>query len=138
MSAEAAFQSGLLEHFLADAGVATVLGERVFDLPRSGVRYPFLYLGRVESEAADASETSLIELRQPLLIRGRRDDSETIKQALGAIRTALDTAPLMLEPPHTAIHARVVYADLFSTSDSRVMQGLARVRALLQTQGDRP
>ena len=138
MSAEAAFQSGLLDHFLADAGVATVLGERVFDLPRSGVRYPFLYLGRVESEAADASETSLIELRQTLLIRGRRDDSETIKQALGAIRTALDTAPLTLDPPHTAIHARVVYADLFSTSDSRVMQGLVRVRALLQTQGDRP
>ena len=138
MSAEAAFQSGLLDHFLADAGVATVLGERVFDLPRSGVRYPFLYLGRVESEAADASETSLIELRQTLLIRGRRDDAEAIKQALGAIRTALDTASLALEPPHTAIHARVVYADLFSTSDSRVMQGLARMRALLQTQGDRP
>ena len=137
MSAEAAFQSGLLEHLRADAGVVAVLGERVFDLPRSGVRYPFLYLGRVESEAADASETRLIELRQTLLIRGRRDDSETIKQALGAIRAALDT-PLMLDPPHQAIQARVVYADLFSTPDSRVMQGLVRVRALLQTQGDTP
>ena len=42
MSAEAAFQSGLLAHLKADAGVAAVLGERVFDLPRSGVRYPFL------------------------------------------------------------------------------------------------
>ena len=135
MSAEAAFQSGLLAHLKADAGVAAVLGERVFDLPRSGVRYPFLYLGRVESDAADASETSLIELRQTLLIRGRRDDSDAIKQALGVIRKALDT-PLALNPPHTAIHARVVYADLFSTSDSRVMQGLARVRALLQTQGE--
>lgn len=137
MSAEAAFQSGLLEHLRADAGVVAVLGERVFDLPRSGVRYPFLYLGRVESEAANASETRLIELRQTLLIRGRRDDADAIKQALGAIRTALG-APLMLDPPHTAIHARVVYADLFSTPDSRVMQGLVRVRALLQTQGDTP
>lgn len=137
MSAEAAFQSGLLEHLRADAGVAAVLDERVFDLPRSGVRYPFLYLGRVESEGADASETALIELRQTLLIRGRRDDSETITQALGAIRAALDT-PLMLDPPHQAIQARVVYADLFSTPDSRVMQGLVRVRALLQTQGDTP
>ncbi|WP_306017198.1 DUF3168 domain-containing protein [Oceanicaulis sp. MMSF_3324] len=138
MSAEAAFQSGLLAHLKADAGVAAVLGERVFDLPRLGVRYPFLYLGRVESEAADASETRLVELRQTLLIRGRRDDADTIKQALGAIRAALDTALLALEPPHQAIHARVVYADLFSTPDSRVMQGLVRVRALLQTQGDTP
>jgi len=138
MSAEAAFQSGLLEHLRADAGVAAVLGERVFDQPRSGVRYPFLYLGRVESDAADASETRLIELRQTLLIRGRRDDAEAIKQALGAIRMALDTASLTLDPPYAAIHARIVYADLFSTSDSRVVQGLARVRALLQTQGDTP
>ncbi|WP_430431793.1 DUF3168 domain-containing protein [Oceanicaulis sp.] len=132
MSAEAAFQSGLLVHLRADAGVAAVLGERVFDQPRSGVRYPFLYLGRVVSEAADASETALVELRQTLLIRGRRDDAEAIKQALGAIRLALETAPLGLEPPHQAIHARVVYADLFSTTDSRVMQGLVRVRALVQ------
>jgi hypothetical protein len=138
MSAEAAFQSGLLEHLRTDAGVAAILGERVFDQPRSGVRYPFLYLGRVESDAADASETSLIELRQTLLIRGRRDDVEAIKKALGAIRAALETAPLLLDPPHTAIHALVVYADLFSTSDSRAMQGLVRVRALLQTQGDTP
>ena len=70
MSAEAAFQSGLLEHLRADAGVVAVLGERVFDLPRSGVRYPFLYLGRVESEAADASETRLVELRQTLFAVG--------------------------------------------------------------------
>lgn len=133
MSAEAAFQSGLLEHLRADAGVAAVLGERVFDQPRSGVRYPVLYLGRFESEAADASETRLIELRQTLLIRGRRDDADSIKQALGAIRTALDTAPLALAPPQQAIHARVVYADLFSTPDSRVMQGLVRVRAMVQT-----
>lgn len=138
MSAEAAFQSGLLEHLRADAGVAAILGERVFDLPRSGVRYPFLYLGRVESDAADASEIRLIELRQTLLIRGRRDDADSIKQALGAIRAALDTAPLALAPPYQAIHAQVVYADLFSTPDSRVMQGLVRVRALLQTQGDTP
>lgn len=138
MSAEAAFQSGLLDHLRADAGVVAILGERVFDQPRSGVRYPFFYLGRVESEGADASETRLIELRQTLLIRGRRDDSDSIKQALGAIRAALDAAPLTLEPPYTAIHARIVYADLFSTSDSRVMQGLVRVRALLQTQGDTP
>ncbi|WP_440957515.1 DUF3168 domain-containing protein [Oceanicaulis sp. LC35] len=138
MSAEAAFQSGLLDHLRTDAGVAAVLGERVFDLPRSGVRYPFLYLGRVESDAADASESRLIELRQTLLIRGRRDDAEAIKQALGAIRAALDAAPLALAPPYQAIHARVVYADLFSTSDSRALQGLVRVRALLQTQGDTP
>lgn len=137
MSAEAAFQSGLLEHLRADGGVVAVLGERVFDQPRSGVRYPFLYLGRSENEAADASESRLIEVRQTLLIRGRRDDADSIKQALGAIRAALD-APLALDPPHTAIHARVVYADLFSTPDSRVMQGLVRVRALLQTQGDTP
>lgn len=138
MSPEAAFLSGLLDHLRANVGVAVVLGERVFDLPRSGVRYPFLYLGRVESEAVDASETRLVEFRQTLLIRGRRDDAEAIKQALGAIREALDAAPLALEPPYQAIHARVVYADLFSTSDSRVMQGLARVRALVQTQGDTP
>ena len=132
MSAEAAFQSGLLDHLRTDAAVAAVLGERVFDLPRSGVRYPFLYLGRVESDAADASETRLIELRQTLLIRGRRDDAEAIKQALGAIRAALDAAPLALAPPYQAIHARVVYADLFSTSDSRALHGLVRVRAMVQ------
>lgn len=138
MSAEAAFQSGLLEHLRSDPGVAAQLGDRIFGQPRSGVRYPFLYLGRAESEAADASETRLIDLRQTLLIRGRRDDSETIKKALGAIRSSLETGPLTLESGFAAVHPRLVYADLFSTSDTRIVQGLARVRTLIQTQGDMP
>lgn len=138
MSAEAAFQSGLLQHLRSDPGVTALLEARIFDQPKSGVRYPFLYLGRAESEAADASETKLIDLRQTLLIRGRRDDSETIKKALGAIRSALETAPLMLEAPYQAIHPCLVYADLFSTSDTRIVQGLARVRTLIQIQGDTP
>lgn len=138
MSAEAAFQSGLLEHLRSDPGVTAQLEARIFDQPRSGVRYPFLYLGRAESEAADACEARLIDLRQTLLIRGRRDDSETIKKALGAIRAALDASPLTLEAPYAAIHPRLVYADLFSTSDSRIVQGLARVRTLIQIQGDTP
>ncbi|WP_421857869.1 DUF3168 domain-containing protein [Oceanicaulis sp.] len=131
MSAEAAFQSGVLAHLRSDAGVTAQLEARIFDQPKSGVRYPFLYLGRAISEAADASEARLIDLRQTLLIRGRRDDSETIKKALGAIRAALDAAPLELEAPYKAIHPRLVYADLFSTSDTRIVQGLARVRVMV-------
>lgn len=138
MSAEAAFQSGLLAHLRSDPGVTAQLEARIFDQPRSGVRYPFLYLGRVISEAADASEARLVDLRQTLLIRGRRDDSETIKKALGAIRAALETGSVTLEPPFAAIHPRLVYADLFSTSDSRIVQGLARVRTLIQNQGGTP
>ncbi|HCR66054.1 MAG TPA: hypothetical protein DIW38_06015, partial [Oceanicaulis sp.] len=84
------------------------------------------------------SEARLIDLRQTLLIRGRRDDSETIKKALGAIRSALETGPLTLEAGFAAIHPRLVYADLFSTSDTRIVQGLARVRTLIQIQGDTP
>ena len=64
--------------------------------------------------------------------------SPVTRQRPGAIRAALETSPLTLEAGFNAIHPRLVYADLFSTSDTRIVQGLARVRTLIQIQGDTP
>jgi len=137
MSAEQAFQNALLDRLATDPGVSASLGGRVYDHAGPSLRYPYLYVGRGETEPLDADDIQLVEHRLTLLIRGRRDDRDRLKQAAGAIRTALD-APLRLNGPYACPLARVVYADLFTTSDSRLLQGLVRVRALIETLGETP
>jgi len=138
MSVEQAFLTALLDRLRNDPGVQTVLGGRVFEAQPQGIRYPYLYTGRSESEPEPVSETRLVNHRLTLLIRGRRDDRDSLKLAASAIGTALDKAPLVLAPPFACVMARTVYADLFATQDSRILQGLVRIRALLETsnQGD--
>ena len=138
MSAELAFQTALLDQLRADAGVQAVLGGRVLDRLEPGVRYPLLYPGRSESEPRDGGETRLIEHRLTLVIRGWRDDARALKAVIGAIRASLETGAPALDPPHACVLAHLAYADLFSSADSRMLQGLVRVRALIETQGDTP
>ena len=134
MSPETAFQTAVLDHLKGDADVQAALGDpaRVFTVAPNGARFPYLSVGRGESEPADADQTDLIDCRLTLHIWGRRDDLDSLKDAAGAVRAALHQADLTLPSPHACILCRVVYADLFTGADGRTLHGVVRVRGLVQ------
>jgi hypothetical protein len=135
MSPETALQNAVLAQLSADAGVKAALGDpaRVYATAPSGARFPYMSVGRGESEPADGSGVDLIDHRLTLHIWGRRDDRDAVKDALGAVRSALHQADLTLPAPFTCPLCRVVYADLFTGADGRTLHGVVRVRALLQS-----
>lgn len=134
MSAEAVLQAGLLAHLAADAGVQAVFGNpaRLYDRAPRGAAFPFLSLGRGESEPADGDGVTLVDHRLSLHVWARKDDFEALKSAIGAVRTGLHNAALTLGGGWRCVSCRVVYADTFQGADGHTVHGLVRVRAGLE------
>lgn len=132
MSAEAAFAEAVLARLIADADLSAVLAGRVHAVAPGGTAYPFLTLGRGVSEPAGGTGAELIDHRLTVHVYARRDDAERLAAALSAVRAALHNAAPELSAPWRCVLCQVVYADRFNTSDSRTVQGLVRVRAMLE------
>jgi uncharacterized protein DUF3168 len=134
MSAEAAFQDAVLARLVADAGVQAVLGDpaRIFDAAPEGAAYPYLSVGRGVSEPRDGGDTQLIEHRLTLHLWTRETGRRETKDMLGVIRAALHDASFALSGGFALISCRVVYADVFRTSDSRLAHGVLRLQAIIQ------
>lgn len=135
MSAEAAFSSAVLARLTSEAGVKALLGDppRLYDRAPGGAVFPFLTIGRGETTPIDA-DAGLLDHRLTLHVWGRRDDRDAIRDILGAVRTALHEASLSLTPPFRSVLCRIVYTDLLTGPDARTLHGVARVRALIQTE----
>jgi len=134
MSAEAAFQDALLARLAVDAGVQAALGDpaRIFDGAPEGAAYPYLTVGRGVSEPRDASDADLIEHRLTLHLWTREIGRRETKDMLGVIRAATHEASFALNGGFALISCRVVYSDVFRTSDSRLAHGILRLQALIQ------
>ncbi len=132
MSAETAFAEAVLARLKADSNVSAVLGGRVHAIAPGGTAYPFAQLGRAASTPAGGAGADLIDHRLTVQIYARRDDAERLAGALAAIRAALHNPALTLDAPYRCVMCQVVYTDRFATTDARIVQGLVRVRALLE------
>ena len=135
MSAEAAFAAGVIAHLRADSSVLDYLGPtgRIYDRAPSGAAFPFLTLGRGETEPIDAADTDLIDHRLTVHVFGRRDDRDLIRNSLGAVRQSLHGTNLDLDAPYACCLCRVVYSDIFVGPDARTLHGVMRVRGILGT-----
>ena len=135
MSAEAVFASALLDHLRDDDGVLAYLGPsgRIYDRAPAGAGFPFLSLGGSQSEPIDGDNINLIDHRITLHIFGRRDDRDSIEDALGVVRSCLHEGQLTRDAPFNCILCRVVYCDIFPTRDSRTLHGLIRLKAIIET-----
>ncbi|XBQ16290.1 MAG: DUF3168 domain-containing protein [Oceanicaulis sp.] len=134
MSAETAFASALIAALKADPGVQAALGDpaRVYDRAPRGAAFPFVSLGRGETEPLDADGLDLVDHRLTVHVWGRREDPAALKDAVGAVRSVLHQGSLSLDPPFTCVLARVVYADMFTGPDGATLHGVVRVRALVE------
>ena len=133
MSAEAAFAQAIIAHLKGDEDVLLHLGPtgRIYDRAPSGAGFPFLALGRGETQPLGSDDHDLLDHRLTVHVFGRRDDRDAIKRTLGAVRAALHTSTLVLEAPYTCSLCRVVYSDMFTGPDARTLHGVLRVRGLI-------
>jgi hypothetical protein len=133
MSVEASFKTALMARLSGEVEVQAILGNppRIYDRAPGGAAFPFLTVGQGETTPVDADTPGLNDHRLTLHIWGRRDDRDAVRDALGAVRTALHQADLSLSGGARCVLCRVVYTDFFTAPDGRTLHGVLRVRALL-------
>lgn len=133
MSAEHALLAAMRAACAADADVRAVLGDpaRLYDNRPKAPIFPFLTIGRVETVAADASESPALNHTITLHVWSREAGKAEAMAALAALRACLHNAALTVAGRRLVLLG-VVYADIFLSPDARSTQGLMRLRAITE------
>ena len=131
MSAERALFAALREAVLADAGVAALVSERIYDDPPADVVFPYVSLGRVESRPSEASGAPATEHAITLHVWSRYGGRAEALDVIAALRAALHNAPLTLEA-HKLVLLLAQFADVFRSGDGRTTHGVLRLRAITE------
>jgi len=136
---ETALRSSVLAALTGDDAVRQTLGDppRLYDEAPLRGRLPYLSLGLSDAEPIGAEGADFWRVRLTLHVWSRRSERDALTEAVGAVRAALHQKPAVLEAGLgaglTCTTAEIVYADAFSTSDSRLLHALLRLRTRLQT-----
>jgi hypothetical protein len=114
----------------ADAGVTAQLGVplRIFPERSNQAGYPHASWGRAQVRDRGASGVLLLDYRQTLDIWLR--DGVAL-DLVDAVRVALTGVKPELSGGWRLVSLSPAYADLFTTTHSRVRRGLVRVHALI-------
>lgn len=131
MSAERAFIAALRVAALAHAGVAALVGDRVYDDPPPDVVFPYLTLGRAESRPVDASGAEALEHAVTLHVWSRHGGRAEALDVIAALRAALHNAPLSVAG-RRLVMLLVQFTDVFRSGDGRTTHGVVRVRAITE------
>ena len=96
---EQALESAILAVLAADEGVMAVLGDpvRVVDVDSPQPAFPYLEIVRHLSEPAGAAGSDASEHRIDPAASSRLDGGVGSREFIGAVRTALDAAELVLD-----------------------------------------
>jgi hypothetical protein len=134
VSAERALLAAIRAAAGADAGVRAVLGNpaRLYDNRPKEPIFPFLTIGRVETNPADSSESPALNHAITLHVWSREGGKAEAMEAISALRASLHNAALSVSG-HRLVLLNVVYADIFLSPDARATQGLMRLRAITET-----
>jgi Protein of unknown function (DUF3168) len=127
---ESALQKAVLAALKADAAVAALVGERVFDQAPEGTVCPYLALGRCESRPV-AADGGGVEQRMTLTGVSRFAGSEEAKAVAAAVRACLHEAVLEADGVRTAT-LRANFADVFRAGDGRRTYAVVRLRAVTE------
>ena len=131
MSAERVLAAAIRAGALADAGVAALLADRLYDEPPADPLFPYVTLGPVESRPADASQALALEHALTLHVWSRYGGRAEALDVVGALRGALHDRPLAVEG-RRLVFLFASFADVFRSGDARTTHGVLRLRALTE------
>jgi len=133
VSADKALLAGLCDALVADAGVQTLLGDpaRVYDDPPPDVMFPYVTIGRIESQARDASAATALEHGVTLHVWSRYGGRAEALDVIAAMRAVLHNAPLEIEDRKLVL-LFAAFADVFRSGDGRTTHGVLRLRAITE------
>ena len=129
MSAEARVQEALLSILKVDAGVSAIFGGRIYDDESEAPAYPFVRLERHECRPAGASLGEATEHVLTLAVSSRDGGLTEARQALAALRRAVDAAPWALPEGRIAL-VHTIYSDAMRQADRRAFRGVIRFRII--------
>lgn len=129
MSVEAAVQDALLSVLRADAGVAAIFGPRIYDDESEAPAFPFARVERHECRPAGASLGEATEHVISLAVSSRDGGLREAREALAALRGAVDAAAWSLPEGRIAM-AFTTYSDAMRQADRRAFRGIIRFRII--------
>lgn len=134
MSAERALMAAIRAAALDHDDVRAVLGDpaRLYDDPPPDPVFPYVTLGRMETRAADASDTPALEHAVTLHAWSRYGGRAEALDVIAALRTALHDADLDLDG-RRLVFLFASFSDVFRSGDGRTTHGVLRLRALTET-----
>lgn len=128
VSPERALAAALRAAAQGDAGVAAILGNRLYDDRPPEPVYPFLTLGRVETRP---SSPDALEHAVTLHVWSRHGGRAEALDAIAALRAALDGATLSM-PGRRLVLLVATFADVFRAGDGRTTHGVLRLKAITE------
>ncbi|MFN7055845.1 DUF3168 domain-containing protein [Hyphomonas sp.] len=131
MSAETEVQAALMNALTGNAGVQAEFGvpARVYDDETEAPAYPFARLERHELRPAGASAGEADEHFITLSVTSRYGGLRAAKEALAALRSAVDEADWSGAGRHIVL-AHTVYSDVMRRFDRRAFRGVIRFRII--------
>jgi hypothetical protein len=129
--AESDVQKAVLTALRADTEVRRVFGAppRVYDDETQGPAYPYATLERHETVPADAAGVAGLEHTLTFSVSSRFGGRAFTKEALGALRGAIQRADILPEGQRIIL-ALPVYGDVFRTADRQAFRGILRIRII--------
>jgi len=128
-------QGAIVAALKDDAGVAAVVGERVYDDPptASPVAFPYIDLGQFQvlDDWAGCIEGS--EINFDVHVWSRSKGTPEAKAIVGAVRGALNDVDLDLSPAHRLIEITFQTHRIFTDADGATTHGVVTFRALTET-----
>ncbi len=133
MSRSRGFQAALVAWLKADAGVASLVADRVYDMPTSAPVYPHVAIGPSDTVPEDdelidgVAETVQLDVWS-------RDQGRVgpCKAIVDAVYEALHEAPLDLPDPWALQEVRVVLARVMLDPDGVTAHGVVQVTGRIE------
>ncbi|MGE0741068.1 MAG: DUF3168 domain-containing protein [Hyphomonadaceae bacterium] len=133
MSADRVLLAAIRAAMLENAGVAALLGNRIYDDPPPDVVFPYLTLGRIEARPLETSGGDAIEHAVTLHVWSRHGGHAEALDAIAALRAALHNASLTLEGRRLVL-IFAQFADVFRSGYGRTTHGVLRIRAITESE----
>jgi len=129
--AESSVQKAVMTALRADEDVRRVFGAppRVYDDETEGPAYPYATLERHETRPAGSAGVAGMEHTFTFSVSSRFGGRAYAKEALGALRAALERAEIAPEGQKIVL-AFPTYGDVFRTSDRHAFRGILRLRII--------
>jgi len=102
---------------------------RIFDDETQSPAYPYATLERHETRPAGSAGVAGQEHTLTFAVSSRFGGRVYAKEAIGALRLALERADIALEG-QTIVLALPTYGDVFRTSDQQAFRGILRLRIM--------
>lgn len=130
-----ALQQSIFARLSGDGDLVTLLGgPSIYDDVPPGAGFPYLTLGQSVAEDWSTATEPGLEHVFTLHVWSRAEGRKQTHEIIGAVRSALDAAPLMLAD-HALVNLAFQFSEARRDPDGETYHGIVRYRAVTEPAG---